>query len=113
MKYKIEISDNDGNVCRVRVTLPLVKGDALPTNSRWRALNASALKYRSGGCWAVSANGGGWHPMDLNLCRGDEAGITLYEFTDWAAFANDSGTGTIQQPWCLTLKPYHITWALI
>lgn len=113
MKYKVEISDFPGNSFLIRLTLPFGTGHSTRDNSHWRALDAGFIRYRSGGCEAWSSDNTWYGPADLYLCRGEEWGITLYEFSDWTHSINDSGTGTILQPWCLTLKPYDITWALV
>lgn len=111
MKYTVELSDSEGTVCKVKLSLPINKVDTNKTNSTWKALDAGALKFHSGGC-AVA--GAGWaSPLTLRLMRGDEYGVVLTEFTDSLRMVNDSGSGTIYQGWCLSFKPGAITWALI
>jgi hypothetical protein len=113
MKYGIEITDEDGNSCRIRLRLPSPIKLANPSNSKWRVLDEGFLKFRSGGCKIAGAEGSHFFPdLDLYLCRGDTWGLMLYEFTDWTTIVNESGTGTIVQPWCLTFVPYHITWTV-
>ena len=114
MNYTVELSDVDGNACKVKLSLPLLKRDTDKTNSTWRVLDEGAIKFRSGGCrvwvWGI----GGWaSPLNLDLLIGDNWIIKLSEFTDSMRFANSSGTGEIVQSACLSFKPGKITWALL
>jgi len=131
MKYKIEMSDSDGNKCRFKVILPFDSNAATLTDSKWNVLDEGYIKHRSGKCKSVSSDGSWFGACDLYLYRLKKGymtsgtpvkdwghnknvwGITLYEFINWANCINDSGTGTILQSWCLILKPYHINWTLV
>lgn len=110
-KYTVELSDSDGNACKVRLSLPLVKKRADKTDSTWKTLDKGMIKYHSGGCYA-------WAPTTfgvthLNLLLGDYWIVQLSEFIDTLGIANDSGTGKIDQTACLSFKPGRITWALL
>lgn len=111
MKYKVEISDESGNVCRVKLSIPFVIRTIDESNSSWRISDEGLIKYRGGSCSAERQYYAS--PTDLYLRRSNSWGIALYEFTDWATLVNESGTGTIRQHWCVTFVPYHITWVLL
>ena len=110
MNYKVELTDDDGKSCKVRLSIPWDTAATDTTNSTWSILEEGFVKFRSGGCSAV---GGFATPLTLRLKRGNEYGIELFQFTDRLRLVNSSGEGKIYQPWCLSFKPEHITWALI
>ncbi len=112
MNYTVELSDVDGNACKVKLSLPIYKVDTNKTNSTWRVLDEGAIKFRSGGCHAGS-NGGWATPLSLQLLTGDNWIINLSEFTDSLRLVNSSGNGEIVQAGCLSFKPGKITWALL
>lgn len=112
MDYTVELSDVDGNACKVKLSLPINKVDTDKTNSTWRTLDQGAIKFHSGGCQAWGS--GGWFSaLNLSLLVGDNEIINLSGFTDSMRFVNSSGTGEIVQVACLSFKPGKITWALL
>lgn len=109
MRYEIEMSDSDGQTCRIGISLPLLKKQAYITNSTWKVLDEGFLKYRSGGCEMV----GSWGPGSLHFYVGKAYGIVFNEFVDTFAIVNDSGDGIIYQPYCVKFKPGAISWVLL
>ena len=112
MDYTVELSDVDGNACKVKLSLPIIKVDTDKTNSTWRTLDQGAIKFHSGGCHTWGS-GGFFSALNLELLVGDSMIITLSEFTNGARMVNSSGNGEILQPACLSFKPGKITWALL
>jgi hypothetical protein len=110
MRYTVELSDVDGNACKVALSLPVLKVDTDKTNSTWRTLDKGWIKYNSGGC---SAWGPVFHSGNLSLLIGDGWIVDLMEFLDWKNTVNDSGAGLIDQSACVGFKPGKITWALL
>src|SRR5262245_31154954 len=101
MRYRVEISDSDGNSFRVRISLPLDIAGTDPENSTWRVRDEGFLMYRSGGCSMVGAFA---EPLTLRFLRGRrEYGVALYQFTDWLRFVNDSGDGWVAGSWAVNL----------
>jgi hypothetical protein len=49
--------------------------------------------------------------MLLNTPQSQQGGIRLNEYGG-VYTTNDSGMGYLVQPWCLTMKPYRISWVL-
>ena len=111
MDYTVELSDVDGNACKVKLSLPILKVDTDKTNSTWRTLDQGAIKFHSGGC--RTAGPGFFSRLNLELLTGDSLIINLSEFTDSMRLVNSSGTGDIVQSACLSFKPGKITWALL
>ena len=112
MNYTVELSDVDGNACKVKLSLPIIKVNTEKTNSTWRTLDQGAIKFHSGGCQA-SGTGGWFSALNLELLTGDTYIIILSEFTDGARMVNSSGNGEIVQVACLSFKPGKITWAVL
>lgn len=111
IRYRVEITDSDGNSFRVQLSLPLDIAGTDPANSTWSVADEGFLKYRSGGCSGVGAFA---EPLDLGLLRGrKEYGVVLYQFTDWVRFVNDSGDGRVAGSWAGSLTPGDITWVLL
>lgn len=111
MRYIVELTDDDGRNCQVRLSIPWDTAGTDTTNSTWRVLNEGFIRYRSGGCFA---SGGRFESLSLRLIRAGEYGVTLNNFTsEILRTINSSGAGTIEQPWCLTFKPGRISWTLI
>jgi hypothetical protein len=119
MKYVIQVSDCDGNACRIKLNLPLVKSKANITNSTWSVLDEGWLTHRSGGCSVyrnVDASGDTTISFDLNLRVGTSYMLSLSEFIDSWSVANDSGEGKLHYPYALGFKygfGGRITWALL
>jgi hypothetical protein len=109
MKYIVQVSDCDGNACRIRLNLPLVKSNATTTNSSWSVMDEGWLKYRSGGCNMYNNDDSG----DLWLCVGKSWTLGLNEFIDSWTTANDSGSGLVYVQYCVNFRSGNITWALI
>lgn len=108
MRYLVELTDDDGRSCQVKLSIPFDVAGADETNSTWRVKNKGFLKYRSGGC---NVEGGRFESMRLLLIRAGEYGVTLDNFTsDILRTINDSGSGTVERPWCVNLKPGRISW---
>ena len=112
MDYTVELSDVDGNACKVKLSLPIIKVNTDKTNSTWRTLDQGAIKFHSGGCLAWGSVGF-FSALNLQLLTGDNWIINLSEFTDGARMVNSSGNGEILQVACLSFKPGKITWALL
>src|SRR5262245_55761000 len=102
MKYLVEISDDNGDSCRIRLSLPLNKARTNPDNSTWHVVDEGCLKYRGGGCQLQGYGVG--QPADLQLARGGTYGVVFYEFLDGQSWANDSGTGWLFPRWATGLK---------
>ncbi len=113
MDYTVELSDVDGNACKVALSLPLLKDIIDETNSTWRTLDKGAIKFNSGGCLAVKFEKTSFSRLKLRLLVGEFYIITLFKFTDRLALVNSSGDGEIVQTACLNFKPGKITWALL
>lgn len=112
MKYTIELSDADGNACKVALSLPVLKVDTDKTNSTWRTLDKGCIKYNSGGCQAWGP--AGWAQAGhLSLLVRDSWIVNLTEFFDSFRIVNDSGGGEIVQSACVSFKPGTISWALL
>lgn len=112
MDYTVELSDVDGNACKVALSIPFFNVYTDKTNSTWRTLDKGAIKFHSGGCqaWATKAR---LSSLNLALLVGESSIINLFEFTDSLRFVNSSGNGEIVQAGCLSFKPGKITWALL
>lgn len=122
MKYIIELSDQGGKSCRVKLDLPLKKSSARTDNSTWRVLDEGFLKFRSGGCailgiretGLIETDESAWFALStLLLYVGKTPLIKVDEFEDRLGFANSSGEGEIKQEVVTGFKPGKITWTLL
>ena len=114
MNYIIELTDDDGNSGRIKVSLPLFKNYADTGNSTWKVLDEGFFKYRSGGCRIKSSTGRTESGVtgDLYLFVNPKAGwgVKLDDFIDEFSLLNSSGGGRVQQPWVVNFKPGSIGW---
>jgi len=112
--HVVELTDENGLSCRVRVSLPLLQNGTDPYNSAWKVLDEGFLKFRSGGCHAVDTKPGDiFTDGNLLLCSGNHHGVNLYSFLGSSGWTNDSGGGIIYQPWVVNCKSGRITWSLL
>ncbi len=113
-QYTVQISDMDGNACNIRLSLPLAKNWTSPKNSTWRVLDEGYLKFRSGGCGLQFVGGiTGTANLYMVVVAKQGYGIKLNDFLDTLGMANDSGDGSLAQPWVTGMKPGAIGWALV
>lgn len=103
MNYTVELIDENGKACRLKLSLPLLSDDNTG-NSTWRVLDEGFFKYRSGGCQQrghkesglVIGNSVFFGQTDLFLFIGKGSWAVLYDFYDNLGFANSSGEGRIE-----------------
>lgn len=121
MKYIIELSDQDGKSCRIKLALPLAPSQSRPDNSTWRVLDEGFFKFRSGGCHAYAMEGTGkeignrsFHAKGkMVLYVGKNWLIRINEFTDNWGLVNSTGDGEVKQEDVVNFKPGKFTWTLI
>lgn len=98
MNYVVELLDEDGKACRIKLALPLFKGFANKGNSTWRVLDESFFRYRSGGCrirGPVGEDSQFYVNGDLYLYVGDTKWAYFPAFIDKMGLVNSSGEGEI------------------
>lgn len=120
MKYVLELSDQDGKACRVRLEMPLAASKSRPDNSIWRSLDEGFLKFRSGGCGVYRINGTGFFETEgwsigalgaLYLYVGNDPSLLKVDvFTDHFGNVNSSGEGEIKQECVGSFRPGKIVW---
>ncbi|SRR5258708_30778701 len=106
MRHTVEIADTDGNTMQLSVYV-----ENITTGGSWRSLTKGMIRHNSGpviqyqdSYWSVDTN--------VGLLAGGSAGIHLQRFISWGS-VNDEGTGTIDQPWVIGLKPGAIEWSIV
>jgi hypothetical protein len=109
-RHTVEISDESGNSCRILIDI----GMNLVTSGKgtWRTLDKGAIRYNSGPAKCIPGTYVG-DDFDLQLYASAQSGwgMRLNDYTG-SLVTNDDGMGYLVQPWCLTMKPYRISWVL-
>ena len=107
MRHTVEIADSKGKTMQLSVSV-----NTFGTSGSWRSIDKGMIRYNSGPVkqWAPSITSD-WN-VSLLKSSDNTWGIQFDNFISWGT-VNDSGTGTVVQPWVLGLEPGRIDWAIV
>ncbi|MEZ5426210.1 MAG: hypothetical protein R2747_08100 [Pyrinomonadaceae bacterium] len=114
MMFYVEISDEDGKTFNMEIFHPLSPfSDPLFTyQGTWRTLDKGFIRYNHGTNKTYKSPGTSF-TFDLYLFNLKNTwGIRLNQFNHLILGPNMQGSGTVIQPWVLSLRPGFISWRI-
>jgi hypothetical protein len=102
--YVVKIRDVDENFVKLQIHYSW-----WDRSGNWFTLTKGALSYNAGACYGIFIDGTLATNHLYLYDENNKWGIRLKEFSDFWGI-NDSGPGTLVQPWCITMTPRKINW---